>query len=131
MSDLLLEGDELAVDLGQCQVERRERIGGSLLRVHVRSAAAVEVDEDAALEHVQITLLALLQEFDLGVDHLAEVVDQALQLALRHVAHLLPHTVGTVVQDDLHSPSIRRPRRPGRGVTSAPACTPEAEETER
>jgi hypothetical protein len=34
------------------------------------------------------------------------VVFQARELAFRGFTHLLPHPVGAVVQDDLHSSSI-------------------------
>jgi hypothetical protein len=34
------------------------------------------------------------------------VAFQARKLALGCFAHLLPHPVGAVVQDDLHNPSI-------------------------
>jgi hypothetical protein len=34
------------------------------------------------------------------------VAGEPRQLALGVLAHLLPQTVGTVVQDDLHDPSI-------------------------
>jgi hypothetical protein len=37
------------------------------------------------------------------------VAPDAVQLALRRLAHLLPETVGTVVQDDLHNPNIPTP----------------------
>jgi hypothetical protein len=37
------------------------------------------------------------------------VTFQAAELALRRLPHLLPQTVGTVVQDDLHNPSIGSP----------------------
>jgi len=34
------------------------------------------------------------------------VASETGQLALRHIAHLLPQTVGAVVQDDLHNSTI-------------------------
>jgi hypothetical protein len=54
------------------------------------------------------------------------VVREAIQLAVRHVAHLLPQTVGTVVQDDLHNLSICGPGRTGCRVSGPRACIPEA-----
>ena len=68
----------------------------------------VEVQDDPADERRQIALFALFRELDLRVHHLAEVACQAIELALCRVAHLLPQTVGTVVQDDLHNPSVSR-----------------------
>jgi hypothetical protein len=57
------------------------------------------------------------------------VARKAGQLAVRGVAHLLPQTVGTVVQDDLHSLSIRRRRVSSRLINGWLACTPGEAET--
>ena len=107
MRDLLLEGDDLAVDLIQSQVERRLRIGPALACVEHRRAAAVEVQVDPADRGGKSASLALFGKLHLGVDHLDEVAFEAGQLALRRIAHLLPQTVGTVVQDDLHNPEFK------------------------
>jgi hypothetical protein len=71
-----------------------------------RGAMAVEPQMDSADEPAEVARPALLRELDLGLDDLAEVTLEAIQLALCRVAHLLPETVGTVVQDDLHNPNI-------------------------
>ena len=67
---------------------------------------AVETEVDAANRGREAASLALLGELHLGLGHPAEMASETGQLAVRHIAHLLPQTVGTVVQDDLHSPSI-------------------------
>src|SRR5256885_12333095 len=77
MRDLLLEGDDLAVDLIQSQVERRLRIGPALACVEHRGAAAVEVQVDPADRGGKSASLALFGKLHLGVDHLDEVAFEA------------------------------------------------------
>jgi hypothetical protein len=61
---------------------------------------------DPANRNREAAPLLLLRELDLGVGNPAEVPLEAAQLALGGRTHLLPQTVGTVVQDDPHNPSI-------------------------
>ena len=50
--------------------------------------------------------LALGRELQVSFGHLAKVVREARQLALRVLPQVRPEEVSPVVQDDLHNPSI-------------------------
>ena len=106
MGHLLLERHDLAVDLVKRQIEGGLRIGAALHGVQHRSPVAVQAQVDAAYEPRQVAGSPFFRELDLSLEDLAEVALQAGQLALCPLAHLLPQTVGTVVQDDLHNPNI-------------------------
>ena len=127
VSDLVLERDQLAVDLVQGQVERRLRVLPTLPRVQRGRPPAVEVDQDPADERGEVARLPLFGELELGIHDLAEVVDEPVELALRRIAHFLPETVGTVVQDDLHDSDYKRVVEGCLAPpTSVRACIPEA-----
>ena len=106
MGDLLLERHDLAVDLVQGEVKRGLRVGSALSRVQHGGAMAVEVQVDPADRGRETASLALFGELHLGLRHPSKVASETGQLALRHIAHLLPQTVGAVVQDDLHNSTI-------------------------
>src|SRR5438046_9724422 len=108
MGDLLFESHNLAVDLVQSQVQRRLRIRPALACLEHWRAVAVEVQVDPAYRGREPTSLALFGELDLGFRDPSKVASETGQLALRHIAHLLPQTGGTVVQDDLPNSTIRR-----------------------
>src|SRR2546430_12163298 len=96
MRDLLLEGDDLAVDLIQSQIERRLRIGPALACVEHRRAAAVEVQVDPADRGGKSAPLALFGKLHLGVDHLDEVAFEAGWAVLARHADPLPPPLRTV-----------------------------------
>jgi hypothetical protein len=76
---------------------RRKQWGAPPVHMHI----------DAAQHGHESVPLALGRELQVSFGHLAKVVREARQLALRVLPQVRPEEVSPVVQDDLHKPSIR------------------------